>query len=217
MPILLRLSNLSCKFLNHNLLNAPSTLQRLPSTRSVSIIPLKRFMKEEKFAEKDKVPNGFKIIYRAPMELSVKAAKIISTGSVAFMSSMMALKYATDAKYLQLSNELYYGPLVAHDTDIVPLSAAFVAINGAIIIFILKYPLRIYKKDKSYLAIYEGMLPFRMKRFNFEQGEVKDWKHFLNPWPLITYKIKNKISFLLLDYFKTPSEFNEMCAKPGSF
>ncbi|XP_055836479.1 uncharacterized protein LOC129905116 [Episyrphus balteatus] len=216
MPIILRLFNLSCKSLNGKLLNTQQTFQRLPSTRTVSLIPLKRFMKEEKFAQKDKAPEGFKIIYRAPMEYYIKTAKIISTGSAAFMSGLAALKFATDTKYLQLSTELTYGPLVAHDSDIFPLAAGFIAINATIMIFITKYPLRIYKKDKSYLAIFEGLLPFGIKRLSYNQGQVKEFKHFLNPWSLITFKIKDTITLLMLDYFKTPSEFHEMCEEPKS-
>ncbi|XP_055918250.1 uncharacterized protein LOC129950359 [Eupeodes corollae] len=213
MPILLRLYNLSCKSINGKLLNAQTSLQRLPHTRSVSLIPLKRFMKEEQFAEKDKAPQGFKIIYRAPMEYYIKSAKIISTGSATLMACLATFKYATDNKYVELATEINLGPLVAHDSDIWPITAGFIAINATIMIFITKYPLRIYKKDKSYLAIYEGILPLGVNRFEFSRGQTKEWKHFLNPWSLITYRIKNKTSLLLLDYFKTPSEFNEMCSE----
>lgn len=49
-----------------------------------------------------------------------------------------------------------------------------------------------------------------MSQHNFNKGEVEELRNKLNPWDGNTYKLGNKTALILDNYFKTPSEFNEM-------
>lgn len=64
------------------------------------------------------------------------------------------------------------------------------------------------------MAIYYPQLPLIHSRHQFVQGDIQPLAHPLNPWNYITYKLGNKSTFIFVDYFKTPAEFNKLSMPP---
>lgn len=65
----------------------------------------------------------------------------------------------------------------------------------------------------SYVAIFEGALPFFKKHVQFSGGQLMEAPGGVPFWRDIRYKIKNKTVYLLNDHFKTISELNLMLKK----
>lgn len=53
-------------------------------------------------------------------------------------------------------------------------------------------------------------MPLGTVKHNFEKGQIGEYKNPLNPWSQIMYKLNRRSSMLLIDYFKSPSEFHEL-------
>ncbi|TMW40516.1 hypothetical protein DOY81_014402 [Sarcophaga bullata] len=74
----------------------------------------------------------------------------------------------------------------------------------ALTLTVINYPFR-------YLAVYHSQLPLDVSHHHFSRGEVQPVYYIFSPWNNATYKLGSKSSLVLEDYFKTPSEFFEMC------
>ena len=168
---------------------------------------------ERKFIEKDKIPDGFRLVYRAPMEGYVISINIVSTVTTVLVALVAGFKYNQDTVSISPHETNFIG-LITYDTDIWWFIAGFVAINTLIRLFVFKYPLRIYTNSDKYIATYQSQLFLGRKQHYFNRGDVSQVRNPINPWSDMTYRLGNRNSILLLDYFKTPSEFHEMTTKP---
>lgn len=176
-------------------------------------------MKEAQYKKRDGVPNGYVIIYKAPMEGYLTACKNITTITSIVMIGLVTYNYQNLSKLVTVpsagENVELYG-LVSNEVDIFYFIAGFTAVTIALRFFISKYPLRIYRNSEKYLAVYDSQLPMKYKHLDFARGQVKPAEPFLlNPWKSDTFRIKNYTSVLLIDYFKTPSELFQMLKEEG--
>ncbi|KAM7345288.1 uncharacterized protein ACRADG_011653 [Cochliomyia hominivorax] len=162
--------------------------------------------KELRYKEKDRVPEKYELIYRAPMESYVVWAMHVSTVTASIISTAAIYQYANNQPILEPLNTT----LVMHSEDIYYFAAGFLAINALLRLVVSMFPLRIYKDLGKYLAVYHSQLPLNISHHHFEQGQVKAVYYRFSPWNNATYKLGNKTSLLLEDYFKTPSEFHQM-------
>lgn len=53
-------------------------------------------------------------------------------------------------------------------------------------------------------------MPVGTVKHYFQRGQIAEYKNVLNPWSHVIFKLDKRSSMLMIDYFKTPSEFHEM-------
>ncbi|XP_035911266.1 uncharacterized protein LOC118511829 [Anopheles stephensi] len=192
----------------------PAVVQRFLSTSSVAC--RKAVMKrEEYFLKKDKIPAGFNIIYRAPMQHYLSACNIVTSFSFLAISGISALTFVKDFHNIVVPFEIEFATLTANETDLLYFLGFFFLVNAVIRIMVNRYPLRIYQNGKQYLAVFEGQIPTVTKQLEFKQGEVTPVPPSgVLPWQDARFKINDKQVLLLEDYFRTPSDMTVMMMPP---
>ncbi|XP_026841439.1 uncharacterized protein LOC6592951 [Drosophila persimilis] len=168
---------------------------------------------ERKLLFNDRLPDTYRLIYRAPLENYVSWTKNVSTATVSMLGLVAAFHFATNMNLENITQKINISLLVSHESDLYYFLAGFVLINLAIRTFVAKYPLRIYKSADKYVAVYGSQLPLGTVKHYFERGQIAEYRNVLNPWSHIMYRLGNRSSMLLIDYFKTPSEFHQLFAE----
>lgn len=69
-------------------------------------------------------------------------------------------------------------------------------------------------RGSKYLVVYNPQLPLTQSHYQFVQGDARPYSYFFSPWNNITYQLGDKNSFIFMDHFKTPLEFNKLFIKP---
>uniref|UniRef100_A0A182N1W8 Uncharacterized protein n=1 Tax=Anopheles dirus TaxID=7168 RepID=A0A182N1W8_9DIPT len=127
------------------------------------------------------------------------------------MGGICAFSYLKDFQHIVVPFEIEYATLTANETDLLYFLGFFFLTNVVIRIMVNQYPLRIYKNEKKYVAVFEGQIPLLSKQLPFQQGDVVPVPPGgVLPWQDSRYKINDKKVLLLEDYFRTPSELNAM-------
>ncbi|ALC40832.1 CG33228, partial [Drosophila busckii] len=165
---------------------------------------------EQNLLQVDNLPESYQLIYRAPLENYLNWTKNVSTATVTTIGLLAGYQYATSIHFINVVQQINVAMLVSNETDLYYFAGGFVLINLAIRAFVAKYPLRIYKSVDNYCAVYSSQLPFGTVKHYFEKGEIAEYKNILNPWSNIMYKLGRRSSMLLVDYFRTPSEFHKL-------
>ncbi|XP_055629796.1 uncharacterized protein LOC129770768 [Toxorhynchites rutilus septentrionalis] len=182
------------------------------STAWLSMGP--KSMKEERYRKKDKVPLDYRIIYKAPMDYYMTACNYTSTFSFVAFGAIAAFAYLQPLNLIAFPYEIEFGTLAARESDLPIFLGFFLLFNIGIRIMVNRYPLRIYRNDEKYLAVFEGSLPLTKRILKFRKGDVMPVPlGGILPWQDARYKINGKRVFLLDDYFRTPSELNAMIEK----
>lgn len=101
------------------------------------------------------------------------------------------------------------------DVELFIMVSAFILFNVGVFAITLKYPLRIYHHEgtSSYIGVMKGLLPFNTYHKSFCAGEVRrhiSFIHSLLPWRNALFKVGKKTTFIMENYFRTPSDFNIM-------
>ncbi|XP_062544361.1 uncharacterized protein LOC134211485 [Armigeres subalbatus] len=170
-----------------------------------------RTMKEERYRKKDKVPEDYRIIYRAPMEHYLSACSLVTSFSFAAISVFAAYGYMHDYHTLSVPFEIDFQQLTANETDLLIFLGFFFAVNVLIRIMVNRYVLRIYRNEDDYLAVFEGNLPFSRKQLKYKKGTVEPVPEGgIVPWQDARYKINDKSVLIIDGYFRTPSELYNM-------
>ncbi|EDW08500.2 uncharacterized protein LOC6578657 [Drosophila mojavensis] len=166
---------------------------------------------ERSLLKGDNLPANYQLIYRAPLEKYVTWAKNVSTLTVSLISLVAAYNLATTSmNFSNAVKKIDVGVLASTEADFYFFAVGFVLINMAIRIFVFKYPLRIYKSGDKYVAVYGSQWPVGIVKHYFQRGQIEEYKSVLNPWSHIIFKLGHRSSMLMIDYFKTPSEFHEL-------
>ncbi|XP_052893892.1 uncharacterized protein LOC128301445 isoform X2 [Anopheles moucheti] len=187
-----------------------TVLRQMLSTSSV--VCRKAVIKREEYLlKKDNIPAGFYIIYRAPMQHYLSACNFVTSFSFLAISGISAFTFLKDFHNIVVPFEIEFATLTANETDLLFFLGFFLLVNVVIRIMVNRYPLRIYRNGKHYLAIFEGQLPMVTKQLKFQQGDVVPVPPGgVLPWQESRYKINDKHVLLLEDYFRTPSEITAM-------
>uniref|UniRef100_A0A182M781 Uncharacterized protein n=1 Tax=Anopheles culicifacies TaxID=139723 RepID=A0A182M781_9DIPT len=139
------------------------------------------------------------------------ACNIVTSFSFLAISGISAFTFLKDFHNIVVPFEVEFATLTANETDLVYFLGFFLLVNVVIRIMINRYPLRIYRNGKQYLAVFEGQLPLVTKQLNFQQGDLTPVPPGgVLPWQESRYKINDKQVLLLEDYFRTPSEITAM-------
>lgn len=104
---------------------------------------------ERKLLFGDRLPDNYKLIYRAPIESYVTWTKNISTATTTVLAAVAAYHYATTINYLDMVQKMDIAILVSQESDLYYFVGGFLLINLAIRAFVAKYPLRIYKSSEK--------------------------------------------------------------------
>ncbi|XP_037046949.1 uncharacterized protein LOC119081819 [Bradysia coprophila] len=194
--------------------NLPLTRKTITTTpiRSDMFNIGKRMKNEQRFKTMDKIDPNFELIYRAPFEYMTAFCQHVPAISLLSISSVYAYKLANGMHAIEPDAQLVLGPYMSDGSDLIVLCAAFYVMNLSLLYFVRKYPLRIYKSDKEYRAIFEGFLPLRPRQWSFKQGDMSKAKSIL-PWHECIYKIKDKKVLVFSHHFKKPIHFNDMLHK----
>nr|XP_013119460.1 unnamed protein product [Stomoxys calcitrans] len=174
--------------------------------------PVTSQAKEQQYQERDKVPSSYQLIYRAPMESYVAWSMNVSSLTATIIGGAALYQFSSNQPLLDTS--VTQTTLVMHAEDIYYFALGFLAINSVLRLVVSKFPLRIYKNEGKYLAVYHSQLPGSVSQHHFNQGDVKEVSYIFSPWNGATYKLGNKTSLLLEQYFKTPSEFQQIMTTP---
>ncbi|XP_058460868.1 uncharacterized protein LOC131436261 isoform X2 [Malaya genurostris] len=212
--LLLRITQLSVRA-QTSYINAISSLISFRPITSSSVLQTGlRSRKEERYRNKDKVPIDYRIIYRAPMEYYLSACSFITSFSFVAFGGITAYAYSHDYHTMPVPFNIEYGPLTANEQDLLLFLGFFLLANVAIRIIVNRYPLRIYRNNGNYLAIFEGTLPFTRKSMKFIKGDVSQVPEGgILPWQDARYTINKKQVLLFDNHFRTPSELNAMMTK----
>ncbi|CAD6998669.1 uncharacterized protein LOC101460070 isoform X2 [Ceratitis capitata] len=164
--------------------------------------------KRGSFVKTDNIPAEYELIYRAPMGTYISIAKNISTMTAIIICTGAA--YTATNEYKLPKQRFEYIGLVSQPDDFWYFAVGFIAITMIIRIFVSKYPLRIYHSNGRYIAVYDSQLPYLSSKHVFSKGEVKEVISRFNPWNNATYRLGNRTSLLLSQYFRTPADYNHM-------
>lgn len=145
------------------------------------------------------------------MEYYLSFAKNFTTISLAFVFAGIGFRKYQNLSIIDASNFSKFGGLSANETDIMIMGAGFFLMAAVIRIFINRYPLRIYKRETDYVAIFEGQLPRMTKKLYYRKGDVIEQPPSgIMPWQDSRYKINGSKVIMLINYFKSPSELHQM-------
>uniref|UniRef100_A0A2M4ARR5 Uncharacterized protein n=1 Tax=Anopheles triannulatus TaxID=58253 RepID=A0A2M4ARR5_9DIPT len=167
--------------------------------------------REKYFLQKDDIPLGFAIIYRAPMEYYLSACNMATSFSFLALVGMSAFSFLEDFRSVMAPFQMEYATLTTNENDLLVFVGFFVLVNVIIRIVINRYPLRIYRREKQYIAVFEGQIPLRKRMLKFHRGNVVAVPPSgILPWQDARYKINGNKVLLLIEYFRSPSELNIM-------
>ncbi|XP_050092887.1 uncharacterized protein LOC126575910 [Anopheles aquasalis] len=167
--------------------------------------------REKYFLQKDEIPLGFAIIYRAPMEYYLSACNIATSFSFLAMAGMSVFSILEDFRNVMLPFQMEYATLTTNEKDLLLFVGFFFLVNVIIRIVINRYPLRIYRQKKQYIAVFEGQIPLGKRMLKFHRGDVTVVpRSGILPWQDARYKINSNKVLLLNEYFRSPSELNIM-------
>ncbi|XP_061388987.1 uncharacterized protein LOC133324116 [Musca vetustissima] len=175
--------------------------------------PATSLAKEQQYMKIDRVPSDYSLIYRSTMENYVAWSMHVSSITATIIGGAAAYQYASGEPLMDPS--LVDTKLVMHTEDIYVFALGFLVINAVLRLVVSKFPLRIYKNnDGKYLAVYHSQFPGGVTHHHFDQGDVKEVTYTFSPWNGSTYKLGNKTSLILDNYFKTAWEFEQMLTPP---
>ncbi|KAH8413603.1 hypothetical protein KR222_001619, partial [Zaprionus bogoriensis] len=166
---------------------------------------------ERNLLRADNLSQNYQLIYRAPLGDYLAWTKNISTATVTLLSLIAGYQLASASSFTGIAKQIQIASLVSNETDLYYFTVGFVLINLAIRVFIARYPLRIYKTNTTncrYVAVFSSQLPTGTVKHSFERGQISEYRNWLNPWSNIMFKLNQRSSMLLIDYFKTPHEFH---------
>ncbi|XP_055608488.1 uncharacterized protein LOC129755831 [Uranotaenia lowii] len=183
--------------------------QPISTTQTVSAAP--RTMRAERYRIRDRVPEAFDIIYRAPMEYYLSACNIITSFSFVAFTGIASYTYLVNYNAVAVPFDIEFGNLTANENDLALFLGFFLLANVAIRMLVNRYALRIYRHDEKYIAIFEGNLPLTRRQYEFKKGDVVPVPEGgVLPWQDARYKINDKSVLILEHHFRTPAEFNAM-------
>ncbi|XP_041973917.1 uncharacterized protein LOC121729460 [Aricia agestis] len=172
---------------------------------------------EERYRQRDGMSRRWNLIYKAPMEGTLKYTSsylTFSTVSVA-LGSLYYAAFMFDP--LTMNDPVVVGDNVVIVSDITEAGiylGAFFLFHTAIKVLLSKYVVRMYKDGDNYVAIFNGHWHNQIKKHKFHLNEFEK----LNPTYVVTwgdarYGLGKKHGILLDNYFKTPEYLNILLYK----
>lgn len=148
------------------------------------------------------------------MQNYILALSIASAVTIPLVAGLGLYAYASDQPLSELAKRKTWGYRVVvktDETELLVFMGCFCLFNLAILGFINRYPLRIYRNADDYIAVFQGYLPFLRRQIKFSKGQVEPTPNAgFMPWKDVIFSINGKRSVLLEQYFKTPSELSRM-------
>ncbi|XP_065350878.1 uncharacterized protein LOC135946547 [Cloeon dipterum] len=168
---------------------------------------------EKRLLIEDKVPQGYRLVYRAPMKNYVLMNQILCSSSVFMAGGVVAVKAANlvalDLPLSDLLESSNFTPV-----EVGGAFAMAAVLIGSLVSICQRFPLRMYKSEaeKKFLYVKYGFLPFATKRYQINFGGVKI-KNAQNDLDGLHYGLDtvNKSGLILFPtFFRTPSDFLDL-------
>uniref|UniRef100_A0A1B6CVK2 Uncharacterized protein n=1 Tax=Clastoptera arizonana TaxID=38151 RepID=A0A1B6CVK2_9HEMI len=190
-------------------LNVQNYIKSLSSFKSPSLIA------EEKIRIEDKVPTNYNLIYKAPMLRYCQIAYVLA----AFSTTVLPIW--TYGNYFllsapELSNQMMkLNESLAIDgyNDLLSFTIGSLIFSWSIILFVFKYPYRIYysPQTKDYIAVISSSTPFKTKNIHFKSAlkvvpKILTFNFFYES----LYQLGTTKYFLLENYFRKPIDLEIM-------
>ncbi|XP_060519365.1 uncharacterized protein LOC132697765 [Cylas formicarius] len=202
--------NSNCKYHSIQRLNCLSNLKNLPVIKR-NFFNLFRKPSKNQLRLKDKVPDGYELIYRNIADRYIFLCQLVNGVTILVVGVVTMLD-------LDQAQKLQFNPndqlKVAHKQtakEIVVYISVFIVIYVILQLLVSQVPVRVYccPKSQKYLSIFYGNLPFTMRRLQFQVGDVKQASNnFMKlPWTEYQYEIKDQQKIILLEqYFRRPAD-----------
>lgn len=179
--------------------------------------PLKFLETQDRWKEKDGLSRNWNLIYKAPMDTSIKWASTFITLSSSTIAAA-AIYYSAFIFNMETINE----PLIVGDNVVLANNAieclvyltSFIVFNIVVKVLISKYVLRLYQDGDNYLAVFRGHWYNVIKKHEFHLDEFRKLKPtFVVSWGDARYGLGKKHGIILDRYFKTPEHYNYLLKK----
>lgn len=184
--------------------------------RSASNHPAQFLQQEGTWRKKDKISQNYELIYKAPMKNYVFAASTFATLSCATAVAGVAyysffFSYALYDQPVTLGGDLV---VASNFSEFSVYIVTFFVINFLLKIFVDRFVLRLYRHEKKYIAIFNGLLPHTINKWEFKLVEFSKMRpNNVTPWSNSSYRLGKKKAILLDNYFKTPHDVNTLLQK----
>uniref|UniRef100_A0A1B6MNF0 Uncharacterized protein n=1 Tax=Graphocephala atropunctata TaxID=36148 RepID=A0A1B6MNF0_9HEMI len=161
---------------------------------------------------RDKVPEHYELIYKAPMEATFRVVyPVVLLVTIAAPTYVLyhylkeekqeLIKEYNNIKFLNPSNELMF---------FLAMSSVFaVAVFG----LIFKFPFRVYKHNtkQEYIAMFLSVVPPMLRKFHFKSAAKTKFKNpFYSMMDGHHYYLDKRRGFLMAHYFRVPADLFEM-------
>ncbi|KAF6201284.1 hypothetical protein GE061_005731 [Apolygus lucorum] len=169
---------------------------------------------EASLKTRDKIPNDFKIIYRAPHDKYVKVTYMTAVIAIVTVPVLLAAIYLS-GNFQSYPVEVGGIPLLEKQSDAYILLGLLCITIFNMAITVSKYPFRIYRNplENKYIGVFQHPLPGMVSCVEFAAGEMTKGKGWI--WKDSTYVIKNSKKVLLVpENFSTPIELERMTVAP---
>lgn len=148
------------------------------------------------------------------MEHYILALAIANFTTVTAMGAFGAYVLSQRLTLDDLAEQKTYGDrtiVTTNKYEFVGFIGFFFAFSWTIFLTVRRYPLRIYRRDDDYVAVFEGFVPFLRRKLPFARGQVEPMPpKGIMPWKDNRYTFNGVRTILVENYFKTPAELNRM-------
>lgn len=167
---------------------------------------------EDKIRIRDNIPVNYSLIYRAPMLVLCKLAYPLGLLSAIVLPTYVYVNLI----FLQTplaTDDL--GPLafLRGDYDLIFFTLSSVAVGCSILLFVFKYPFRIFHRPSTneYIAVLSSVTPFKTKNLHFTSAsKVSPESIPLDVFKHSVFKLDSKKVLLIEDCFKRPFDLEMM-------
>ncbi|KAL1117082.1 hypothetical protein AAG570_004410 [Ranatra chinensis] len=165
---------------------------------------------EAKFKNQDDIPSTYSIIYRAPFYNYVKGTYSISFFAAFTMPTVFALSMSENPGKFPM--ELMGITLASGYFDLACFFLGLCVITSQVAVTVFQCPLRIYLDSNRghYIAMYQDIWPWKLKKEEFNAGEMKKSNKGIMPWKDSLYEFRSRKALLFEDHFRRPVDFDNM-------
>lgn len=162
---------------------------------------------------RDKIPEGYTLIYKSPMATYFAVGSFVSTGLIAVtILYILTNEFNMDILFTSVTEDSKL--LIAKsNTEVYIFCGLFVFLTVTLKLLTYRFVLRMYKRKKNYIAVFQGQLPGLKVKHSFEAGTailVKPRFKMVQLHEESKYILGTKTAYLLDNYFRKPRDLRQM-------
>lgn len=172
---------------------------------------------EEQLKLKDKISGRFHLIYRSPLNNYIAPLSILSTVTTVIVFSVCIYCAIKGYTLEELERNTRYGTRTIVTTnryELVGFVFFFFTFNISVFLTVRRLPLRIYRDNNDYVAVFNSAVPFLKRYIYFAKGQVVPLKQTgILPWKDSRFKINGSRAILFYQHFRVPAELHQMVSE----